>query len=71
MCFWNCPIDQVPGLRVLCYQAGRIASPVRAHVITITIFSKSKFWELNKKIYHNRGVIVKGVGIYPMTYRQI
>jgi hypothetical protein len=31
-------MDQAPGLQVLCYLTGRIASPVGAYVITITIF---------------------------------
>jgi hypothetical protein len=31
-------MDQAPGLPVLCYLTGRIASPVGANVITITIF---------------------------------
>jgi hypothetical protein len=35
---WNNPMDQEPGLQVLFYLAGRIASPVGANLITLTIF---------------------------------
>jgi hypothetical protein len=71
-CFGSIPMDQALDLRVLCYLAGRIASPVGANVITITIFrSGSKFQKFSEMLYHCGSMIVWGTELYPAAYRQI
>jgi hypothetical protein len=57
---------------VLCYLAGRIASPVGAYVITITIFrSGSKFRRFSEEPHRYESVIVWRIKSYMAACGQI